>query len=281
MKIIHSSTEMQACALGKILEGVKIALVPTMGFLHEGHLSLIKEGAKRADHLVMSIFVNPTQFGPGEDLASYPRNFLKDTDLAKNAGVDVIFAPDADDLYPENYQTYISLDNLPNHLCGISRPGHFQGVATVVAKLFNIVKPHVAIFGMKDYQQLAVIRQMTKDLNFDIEIIGAPTVREPDGLAMSSRNAYLSKDIRPSALSIFKALKNAQQLLRKGITDAAVIIDKTTMLINAYEKTAIDYISICDPKTLENIEKIKKPVLMAMAVKIGDTRLIDNMIINP
>jgi pantoate--beta-alanine ligase len=272
---------MQAYALGKILEGGKIALVPTMGFLHEGHLSLIKEGIKRADHLVVSIFVNPTQFGPGEDLASYPRNFSKDTDLAKTAGADVIFAPDADDLYPENYQTYISLDNLPNHLCGISRPGHFKGVATVVAKLFNIVKPHVAIFGMKDYQQLAVIRQMTKDLNFDIEIIGAPTVREPDGLAMSSRNAYLSKNIRPSALSLFKALNNAQQLVSKGITDSAVLINETASLIGTYKKTSVDYISICDPKTLEDIKIVEKQVLMAIAVKVDNTRLIDNMMINP
>jgi pantoate--beta-alanine ligase len=272
---------MQAYALGKILEGGKIALVPTMGFLHEGHLSLIKEGIKRADHLVVSIFVNPTQFGPGEDLASYPRNFSKDTDLAKTAGADVIFAPGADDLYPENYQTYISLDNLPNHLCGISRPGHFKGVATVVAKLFNIVKPHVAIFGMKDYQQLAVIRQMTKDLNFDIEIIGAPTVREPDGLAMSSRNAYLSKNIRPSALSLFKALNNAQQLVSKGITDSAVLINETASLIGAYKKTTVDYISICDPETLEDIKIIEKQALMAIAVKVDNTRLIDNMMINP
>lgn len=272
---------MQKDSLLRILEGKKIAIVPTMGFLHEGHLSLMKEGAKHADHLVVSIFVNPTQFGPNEDLESYPRNFEKDIKLAEKEGVDVIFAPDSDDLYPDNYQTYISLDYLPNHLCGISRPVHFKGVATVVAKLFNIVKPHIAVFGMKDYQQLAVIRQMTKDLNFDTKIIGAPTVREFDGLAMSSRNSYLTKDMRPSALSVIKALKNAQQLLSKGIKDASVIIDKTTGLINDYEKTTIDYISICDPETLEDIKTIDKKALIAIAVKVGDTRLIDNMIINP
>ena len=257
-----------------------IAFVPTMGFLHEGHLALIREGRKRGDVLAVSIFVNPTQFGEGEDFDSYPKNLDRDLDLARKENVDVVFTPDRASLYEDGFQTYVNLEKLPKHLCGISRPIFFQGVATVVTKLFNIVKPNVAIFGQKDYQQLAVIKRMVRDLNFDIEIVGAPTVREPDGLAMSSRNSYLNPEERPAALSLFESLGMAQRLFDKGVTDADRIINEAKKLIHSHKNTEIDYISICDPDTLEDIKTIESPVVMALAVKVGRTRLIDNMIIN-
>lgn len=260
-------------------QGKTIALVPTMGYLHDGHLSLVKEGRKVGDDLVVSIFVNPTQFGPGEDLESYPRDFDRDCELVRKAGGDVIFAPDKNELYGKGYQTYVQLKKLPNHLCGISRPLHFRGVATVVTKLFNIVRPHFAIFGQKDFQQVLVIRQMVRDLNFDTEIIGAPIVREPDGLAMSSRNTYLTPEQRISALSLNKSLKRAQELVKSGITDPSEIIDAATEIITSHHECITDYISICDPETLDDIKTIDRPALMALAVKIGKTRLIDNTII--
>jgi len=258
-----------------------IVFVPTMGFLHEGHLSLVREGKKHGDDLVASIFVNPTQFAPGEDLESYPRDLDRDLELLQKEGVDAVFNPDDKEIYGKRYQTYVELEKLPNHLCGISRPIFFKGVATVVAKLFNIVKPHVTVFGQKDYQQLVIIRQMVRDLGFDIEVVGAPTVREPDGLAMSSRNTYLTPEQRTSALSLYKSLQKAQELLENGIQDAAIIIDAATELIQSRPETKIDYIAICDTETLVDIKTIDKPVLMALAVKVGKARLIDNMILNP
>jgi len=280
IKIITTVKEMQAYSNQLRREGKIIAFVPTMGFLHEGHLSLIKEGKKRGDCVVMSIFVNPTQFGPGEDFEAYPRDFERDCSLAQSAGTDIIFAPGKKELYSSEYQTYIQLEKLPNHLCGISRPVHFRGVATVVTKLFNIVKPHIAIFGKKDYQQLMVIRQMVSDLNFDIEIIGAPIVRENDGLAMSSRNTYLTPEQRKSALSLYKSLQKAEELVKSGISNAKQIIDAVTELISSYPETSIDYISICDPETLADMNTIDKPALMALAVKVGKTRLIDNKVLS-
>ena len=259
----------------------KIAFVPTMGFLHKGHLALVKEGFKHGDRLVVSIFVNPTQFGPNEDFEAYPRNMEQDINLLEKEGVDIVFTPSAGDLYTEGFQTSVHLENLPNHLCGITRPGHFQGVATVVTKLFNIVKPDYALFGQKDFQQLAVIRRMVKDLNFDVEIIGVPTARETDGLAMSSRNTYLNPDQRKSALSIYDSLKNAQIMLNKGVSEAKKIIEASSDIINSKPDTDIDYLIICDPETLEDIKIINRPALFALAVKIGKTRLIDNMIIIP
>ena len=261
--------------------GKRIAFVPTMGFLHKGHQTLLEMGRKRGDELVLSIFVNPTQFSPNEDLSTYPRDFERDMEIAGKAGVDSVFFPQADDLYGPRYQTYVTLENLPNHLCGLSRPTHFRGVATIVTKLFNIVKPHVALFGRKDFQQLAVIRQMARDLNFDIEIVGVETVREADGLAMSSRNTYLSADQRKSALSLSQSLRNAADAVRGGKTDAAEIIAHATELIRSFPETEIDYIRICDPDTLEDTIRIQTPVLMALAVKVGKTRLIDNMLLNP
>ncbi len=258
-----------------------IVLIPTMGFLHEGHLSLIKEGHRHGDDMAVSIFVNPTQFGPEEDLESYPKNLERDLELLQEEGVDAVFTPDAKEIYGNKFQTYVTLEKLPNYLCGLSRPIHFRGVATVVAKLFNTVKPHVAVFGRKDYQQLVVIRQMVRDLDFGIEIIGAPTLREPDGLAMSSRNKYLTSEQRISALSLYKSLRKAKELVKSGVQDAGTIIDGATELIQSYPETDIDYIAICDTETLVDIQIIDRPVQMALAVRIGKARLIDNMLLNP
>lgn len=258
-----------------------IALVPTMGYLHKGHLALMKEGYRLADKVVISIFVNPTQFGPGEDFSSYPRDFDRDCALAKDAGVDIVFTPDAQDIYPQGFDTFISQEKLSGHLCGMSREGHFNGVMTVVAKLFNIVAPHFAIFGEKDFQQLAVIRKMTKDLNFNIQIIGHPTVREPDGLAMSSRNAKLNSEQRTTALSLITSLRKAKKRVKDNTSDPNQLIKDATDLILSYPDTKIDYIKICDSETLEDVSTIDRPVLMALAVKVGETRLIDNMILTP
>lgn len=262
-------------------QGKTIAFVPTMGFLHDGHLSLIREGRKRADSLAVSIFVNPTQFGPAEDLKTYPRNFSQDLELARQEGVDVVFAPSDKELYPKGFQTFVKLESLPEHLCGISRPHFFRGVATVVAKLFNIVKPHVAIFGQKDFQQMVVIRRMVADLNFSIEIVGSPTVREADGLAMSSRNSYLSPDQRLHARCLYEALENAQVLLNRGMDDAGRLVKDARQRILSHPQTDIDYITICDPETLEDIATVNRPALMALAVMIGKTRLIDNKMLDP
>ncbi|MFC1812179.1 pantoate--beta-alanine ligase [Thermodesulfobacteriota bacterium] len=280
MQVIQTVKEMQARADRMRRQGKTIAFVPTMGFFHEGHLSLMRIARKMGDDLAVSIYVNPTQFGPGEDLDAYPRDLDRDLELAEKENVDVVFTPDNAALYKEKFQTYVALEKLPNYLCGLSRPNHFRGVATVVTKLFNIVKPHIAVFGQKDYQQLAVIRQMVRDLDFDIEIIGAPIIREPDGLAMSSRNSYLSPDQRASALSLYTSLIKAQSLVENGIKDTAKIIEETSMLIKSHSETKIDYIAICNPETLVDIQTIDGPALMALAVKVGKTRLIDNLMLN-
>ena len=281
IKVIHKAEEIQKRSEQIRCQGKSIVLVPTMGFFHEGHLSLMRKGRELGDDLVISIFVNPAQFGPHEDFESYPRDLERDLQLAREIGVDAVFTPDNMELYPEGFQTYIELEKLPNHLCGLSRPVFFKGIATVVAKLFNIVKPHVAIFGEKDYQQLTVIRRMVNDLNFNINIIGGPTVREPDGLAMSSRNNYLSPKQRPAALTLYKALVKAKDLLKNGVKDAGEIIQVATKLITSHPETGIDYISICDPECLDTIKTIDRPALMALAVNVGKTRLIDNMILYP
>ena len=279
IKVITTATEMQKHSDRMRSLGKTVAFVPTMGFLHEGHLSLIRKGCKLGDYLVVSIFVNPSQFSPGEDFESYPRNFDKDLKLLQKEGVDVIFSPNEDELYQDGFQTYVELKNLPNHLCGISRPIFFRGIATVITKLFNIVRPHIAIFGQKDYQQLAVIRRMVRDLNFNIKIVGYPTVREPDGLAMSSRNSYLTPEQRINALSLYKSLNQSKKLVESGIKEAKRIIDVAYALIKSHPETTIDYIAICDPETLADMETIDRPALMALAVSIGKTRLIDNMIL--
>lgn len=260
-------------------EDRRIAFVPTMGFLHEGHLSLMRIGRKTADVLVASIFVNPAQFAPNEDFDTYPRDLKRDLDLCSKEDVDLVFMPTAGDLYPEGYETYVRLDHLPNHLCGLSRPVFFTGVATVVMKLFNIVKPHFAVFGEKDFQQLQIIKRMVLDLNVGIEIVSAPIVREPDGLAMSSRNAYLTPAQRPAALTLYRSLILAKEMLEKGIRETAQIIDEARRLIENQPETEIDYLTICDPETLTDMDCIDQSALMALAVRVGETRLIDNMIL--
>lgn len=279
MKIISTIEEMNTAADEIRRDGRRIVFVPTMGFLHEGHLSLMRIGRDTADVLVASIFVNPAQFGPGEDFDTYPRDLQNDLDLCVRENVDIVFTPTADALYPEGHETYVKLNHLPNHLCGLSRPVFFTGVATVVMKLFHIVKPHVAVFGEKDYQQLLIIRRMVADMNLGVDIIGAPIVREPDGLAMSSRNAYLTSAQRPAALTLNKALLRAKEMVEEGVRQAVRILDEAKRIIDAETETDIDYLNICDPDTLEDVAHIDRPALMAMAVRIGKTRLIDNMML--
>ncbi|MDY6988304.1 MAG: pantoate--beta-alanine ligase [Thermodesulfobacteriota bacterium] len=279
MKVVEDSYAMQQEANRLLQEGKTIAFVPTMGYFHEGHLALMHEGREHGDALIVSIFVNPTQFSPTEDLQAYPRNLHRDARLAEDAGVDMIFAPEAEEMYAKGYQTFVNLEALPLALCGLSRPGHFRGVATVVTKLFHIVNPQVAVFGEKDYQQLAVVRRLVQDLSFDIRIIGVPTVRERDGLAMSSRNTYLSADERRCALSLFQSLQLARERVRQGITDAKSLIEEVSELILSYPLTKIDYVTLCDPETLEDVKRVDDPSLMALAVWVGKTRLIDNAVL--
>jgi pantoate--beta-alanine ligase len=276
MKIINSIAEMQNLSESLRLQSKEIAFVPTMGYFHEGHLELMRKGKKLADFLVVSIYVNPTQFGPKEDFSKYPRDFDRDSQMAKSVGVDVIFFPSNQEMYPENYQTYVNVEKVTQNLCGFSRPGHFRGVTTVCAKLFNIVKPHMAIFGRKDFQQYTAIKRMVADLNLDLQIIGLATVRKKDGLAMSSRNVYLKAEERPSALQLVASLKLAQKLYDNGERKTAVIINEVTKLIKSIPYTDIDYIKICDTNTIADIDTISGEAVIALAVKVGATRLIDN-----
>ncbi len=278
MKIILEPRAMQGLADEVRSRAGRIAFVPTMGFLHEGHLSLMREGKKRADTLVVSIFVNPTQFGPQEDLDAYPRDFDRDESLMREVGVDVVFYPTDKDMYPKGYQTYLTVEEVTRNLCGKSRPTHFRGVATVVTKLFHIIKPHVALFGSKDFQQLVVIRRMVEDLNMDIEIVGCPIVREPDGLAMSSRNKYLSEDDRKEALAIKEALDRARELYRNGERDARALVEEAHRILDLHPGIRIDYVSLCDAGTLSDIETIRAESVMAIAAFVGKTRLIDNCV---
>ncbi len=276
MKTIELIREMQKYSDVLRSEGKKIAFVPTMGYFHEGHIELMRQAKRMADCVVVSVYVNPTQFGPKEDLSRYPRDFERDSKMAEEAGVDVIFYPSNKEMYPEGYQTYVNVEKVTNNLCGLSRPGHFRGVTTVCAKLFNIVKPHIAVFGQKDYQQYVTIKRMVTDLNMDLEIIGLPTVREADGLAMSSRNVYLKDNERPSALSLIASLSLAQKLYDQGERSAAKIISEARQLIQSAPYTDIDYIKICDTETMKDIEIIEKSALIALAVKVSQTRIIDN-----
>lgn len=279
MEVIETVQEMQQRSEALRSAGQTISLVPTMGFLHEGHLELMRVGKKNSDKLIISIFVNPVQFGPGEDLDRYPRDKEGDLKKALNVGVDIVFMPSTTEIYQEGYQTKVQVEDLPQHLCGLSRPGHFDGVTTVVAKLFNITRPHMAVFGQKDYQQLAVISRMVMDLNMDIKILGVPTVREPDGLAMSSRNNYLWPEERKSALSLKKSIDLAEGLFQGGERGAKVIRDAVQSLILSHPFTAIDYIAICDPVTLYDVETLASKNLLALAVRVGKTRLIDNCLL--
>lgn len=281
MEIIGSIQEMQSLSNRLRSEGKRIAFVPTMGFLHDGHLSLMREAKRHADVLVTSIFVNPAQFGPNEDLASYPTAMKSDLAKSEEVGVDVVFTPTNDMIYPNGYETYVQLETLPNHLCGLSRPVFFKGITTVVTKLFNIVKPHVAVFGEKDFQQLAIIRRMTQDLNMDVEIIGGALVREADGLAMSSRNSYLTDEQRKEGLRLSQSLIKAAMMVAGGETNTAAIREMAEKHIGGCPMAKIDYISLCDPDTLEEVETITGPTLMALAIMMGKTRLIDNTVLTP
>jgi pantoate--beta-alanine ligase len=256
----------------------KIGLVPTMGYLHEGHLSLVKQSKEHTDFTVVSIFVNPAQFGPNEDFDRYPRDFKRDEALLKEFGVDMVFYPTVDEMYPPSYSTYVNVEKITERLCGASRPGHFRGVATVVCKLFHIIEPDKAFFGLKDYQQFLVIKKMVSDLNMDINVIGVPIVREKDGLAMSSRNVYLSDEERKSALSLNKSFQIVHEELSKGNRDANAIIKKIEDFISSHPFTKIDYVEIVNPDTLEKIFTINGRFLYALAVYINKTRLIDNKI---
>jgi len=238
----------------------------------------MREGRQRADCLAISIYVNPTQFGPSEDFEKYPRDFERDKGLAEGVGVDVIFYPEDKEMYPEHYQTYVNVENVTQNLCGMSRPGHFRGVTTVCAKLFNIVKPHSAIFGKKDFQQLVAIKRMVIDLNMDLDIIGMPIVREPDGLAMSSRNVYLKTDEREGALSLSRSLNIAKEMYDRGERDVAAILAQVRKYIERHPHTNIDYAKICDTTTLKDIGNIEGESVLALAVKINKTRLLDNYV---
>jgi pantoate--beta-alanine ligase len=280
MQIIETIAIMQEAAERWRNSDEIIVLVPTMGFLHEGHLELLRAGREKGDKLIMSLFVNPTQFGPQEDYEKYPRDTEGDLEKARSEGVDAVFMPSAIEMYPYGFQTTVAVKEVTKYLCGRSRPGHFAGVTTVVAKLFNITKPHRAIFGEKDYQQLVVIRQMVRDLNMGIEIIGVPTVREQDGLAMSSRNSYLTPHERESALSLKKAMEMAGTMVAKGEKDSAKIIGAVRELILSHPFTEIDYVTICNREDLTGIETVEEPALLALAVKVGRARLIDNCILS-
>jgi len=277
MKIVETIQEMRKWSEEQKCDGEKIIFVPTMGALHEGHLSLLREGKKHGGKLVLSIYVNPTQFAPGEDFEKYPKNLETDSAMAERCGVDVIFAPECNEMYPEGYQTFVEVEKITNMLCGKARPSHFKGVTTVVAKLFNIVRPDIAIFGKKDFQQLVIIKRMAQDLNMDIEIIGYPIVRENDGLAMSSRNKYLNHNERIAAASINKSLRTAQKMIEDGETNATAIVSRIESIIEESGIPRIDYISIADPQTLEDVDKITRPALIAIAAFVGKARLIDNL----
>jgi pantoate--beta-alanine ligase len=280
MEIIETAEKMQRASEAFRQAGREIALVPTMGFFHEGHLELMRVARKHADILIISIFVNPTQFGPGEDFDQYPRDREGDLMKARDVGVDVVFMPSSEDMYPKGYQTSVQVEEVTSRLCGFSRPGHFDGVSTVVAKLFNITKPHLAVFGQKDYQQLTVVSRMVMDLNMDIQILGVPTVREDDGLAMSSRNNYLSMEERKSALCLKKSLDLAAHLVRGGERRSEVVKHAIEDMIGNHPFTQIDYISLCDPITLEETETLEEETLLALAVRVGKTRLIDNCVLH-
>jgi pantoate--beta-alanine ligase len=280
MEIISDPQEMQAQAAQWRGLGLKVVLVPTMGFFHQGHLSLMEYGKTIGERLVVSLFVNPAQFGPQEDLGRYPRDLDRDVRLARDAGVDCLYTPEAGAMYPPGYETYVEVGSLAQGLCGASRPGHFKGVATVVLKLLNQVAPHEAVFGEKDYQQLMVIRRMAADLNLDTEIIGRPIVREPDGLAMSSRNTYLNPEERAAALCLYRALLAARELAATGERRREEILAAVRQIINAAPGARIDYTALVDPTTLQEVEAIRGEARLLLAVWINNTRLIDNTLLS-
>jgi len=279
MKVIKSIPALKSAVRRWKSKNRTIGFVPTMGYLHEGHLSLVRASKKKADVTVVSIFVNPTQFGPKEDFRTYPRDFERDAGLLKKEGVDVLFYPDAEEMYPGGYKTYVEVHDLQDKLCGRSRPGHFRGVSTVVLKLFNIVRPDYAFFGQKDAQQAIILRRMARDLDLDVRVEVMPIVREADGLAMSSRNTYLGPDGRKAGLSLSRSLRQAKMRIGAGERRPAVILSAMKEMIAAEPSARIDYIEAVDMDTLEPVKEISEGTLIALAVFIGKTRLIDNMIV--
>ena len=274
MKIATTVLETRNTVKNWRKEGYTVGLVPTMGFLHEGHASLIKKCREQNDKVVVSVFVNPTQFGPNEDLEAYPRDLEKDKALCESLGADLIFHPEPSEMY-QTPKTYMNIEGLSDNLCGKSRPIHFKGVCTVVSKLFNIVAPDRAYFGQKDAQQLAIIKKMVQDMNFDVEVVGCPIVREEDGLAKSSRNTYLTDEKRKAALCLSKSVKKGMEIIKEGIS-AKEVLDEMKKVINQEPLAKIDYVSMVDSLTMEDVETVDRDVLVAMAVYIGKTRLIDN-----
>jgi pantoate--beta-alanine ligase len=277
MQIIKSPRKMQKLSLGLKKQGKLIGFVPTMGYLHQGHLSLVKAARKHSDVVVASIFVNPTQFGPKEDFKTYPRNFKKDQALLQKEGCDIIFYPQVKDIFPPNFLTYVDVEKITKKLEGASRPGHFKGVTTIVAKLFNLVLPDIAVFGQKDAQQAVVIKKMVKDLNYPVKIMVAPTIRGKNGLAMSSRNSYLTKEEREKAKILYGSLELAKNLIKKGERNSSAIIDKMKKSIALEKAAKLDYINISEANTLAPLKEIEGEVLISLAARFGKTRLIDNL----
>jgi pantoate--beta-alanine ligase len=279
MKVIRDIKEMQRISNLLRKEGRRIGFVPTMGYLHDAHLSLVRKAKNLCDSVVVSIFVNPTQFGPGEDYERYPRDEEGDKTKLTREGVDFLFIPEPKDMYPSGYQTYIDVTEVSKGLCGDFRPGHFRGVATVVAKLFNIVRPHLAVFGEKDYQQLLVIERLVEDLDFDIEIIPGTLIREKDGIAMSSRNTYLSAENRGKALVLYRSLRKGKELYDSGERRVFTICEAVKKIINSEDGVSLQYLEIRDAETLEKVDHLNKPAVIAIAAMVGPIRLIDNIII--
>ena len=279
MKIVHTIAEVRNAVAAARGNGQRIGLVPTMGALHAGHLSLVEAARTACDFVVVSIFVNPTQFGPDEDLDTYPQTLDADAEACRQMGVDVIFAPAANEMYAAGFETFVEVDHLAETMCGSSRPGHFRGVCTVVCKLLNIVRPGAAFFGRKDYQQAAILRRMVEDLNINVEIVVCPIVREPDGLAMSSRNVNLSTTQRSEAVKLSQALFAARDAVTAGQTDADAIRRQIADALEAIADSRIDYVAVVDPDTLADLDQIDGPVLMAVAVFVGKVRLIDNVLV--
>ncbi len=281
MKIIRKIEEQKKYSLNMKCRDKKISLIPTMGFLHKGHLSLIDTAKELSEEIVVSIFVNPSQFGEGEDYEKYPRDEKRDLDILADKKVDIVFIPTAKEMYPEGFQTFCQVNQLTKKHCGKSRPGHFKGVTTVVLKLFNIIQPDIAVFGEKDYQQYVIIKRMTEDLNLPINIIASPIIREKDGLAMSSRNKYLNHEQRKEATVLYESLIHARNLIKQGKHEISLLLKEMSNLIESKKNARIDYINFVNPETLENVQKIKESTRILMAVRVGNTRLIDNMEVKP
>jgi len=279
MQLCRTIAEMRTAAGALKAKNLTLGFVPTMGALHEGHLSLVRAAKERCDRVAVSIFVNPTQFGPNEDFSKYPRTFDRDRELLESEGVDLLFAPSTEEMYPPGAITYVTVEELSEKLDGKSRPGHFRGVTTVVSKLFNIIQPEVAFFGQKDAAQVAVIRRMVRDLNLPVEIAACPIVREPDGLAMSSRNRYLDANQRKTALVLSRSLARVQELFAQGERDAQNLITAGKLLFGGELDVRLDYFEIVDPETLDAISTLRDPALVAVAAFVGSTRLIDNRLL--